>query len=183
MPIQFHCEHCGAKISAPDAAGGKKGRCPSCKQHVYVPAPDADELDLAPLDEKEEKKLADKVARDLAAEHDLFLAQAGSQPADEADPSLVDDPHGEGGVALPAASPGGAKPAPPRELLIAYLVHMAKGNLEQANAVAGQLKADRPAAMQAIALLTADPVPEPRIAKLPLPVMAGFLKQLEHQLK
>jgi DNA-directed RNA polymerase subunit RPC12/RpoP len=37
MAITFHCGHCGKKIEAPDSAGGKWGKCPSCHNKVYVP--------------------------------------------------------------------------------------------------------------------------------------------------
>lgn len=48
----IQCPHCGAKLDVPEAALGKKGRCPKCQQKflVQVPAP-LDELSLAPLDE------------------------------------------------------------------------------------------------------------------------------------
>ena len=58
MSIKFHCEHCGKRIDAPDTAGGKWGKCPSCHNKVYVPQPeDGDEpLTLAPVDETEEQE-------------------------------------------------------------------------------------------------------------------------------
>ena len=56
MSIEVHCPKCGKVIRAPDDAGGKHGRCPSCKESVYVPLPPADEgeIKLAPLDEEED---------------------------------------------------------------------------------------------------------------------------------
>ena len=58
MAIEFHCEHCGKKVRTKDEAAGKRGRCPYCKQSVYIPMPQAEiePLDLAPLDESDEKK-------------------------------------------------------------------------------------------------------------------------------
>ena len=38
MAIRFKCS-CGALISAPDAAAGKRGRCPKCKTLFLVPTP------------------------------------------------------------------------------------------------------------------------------------------------
>jgi hypothetical protein len=35
--IEFYCEHCGQKISAPKAHSGKKFRCPKCRNLVDVP--------------------------------------------------------------------------------------------------------------------------------------------------
>lgn len=36
MPIKFECS-CGKRIEAPDAAAGKKGKCPRCGREVLVP--------------------------------------------------------------------------------------------------------------------------------------------------
>lgn len=44
MAIQFACPHCQAPIRVNDAAGGKRGKCPNCKNAVLVPvvtAPDS----------------------------------------------------------------------------------------------------------------------------------------------
>jgi hypothetical protein len=35
--IEFYCEHCGQKISAPKVYSGKKFRCPKCRNLVDVP--------------------------------------------------------------------------------------------------------------------------------------------------
>ena len=37
--IRFACEHCGKPVRVPEAAGGKKGRCPFCKAVVDIPPP------------------------------------------------------------------------------------------------------------------------------------------------
>jgi hypothetical protein len=39
MPILIQCPLCGNKGTAPDAAAGKKVKCPKCKQLLVVPAP------------------------------------------------------------------------------------------------------------------------------------------------
>jgi hypothetical protein len=39
MPIPFACESCGVKITAPDAAGGRKAPCPKCRTILIVPVP------------------------------------------------------------------------------------------------------------------------------------------------
>ena len=59
MAITFHCEHCGKKIEAKDAAGGNWGACPACHNKVYVPdlsAKAGEELKLVPIDENEVNK-------------------------------------------------------------------------------------------------------------------------------
>jgi hypothetical protein len=37
MPIAFHCSSCGNLVQTPDAAAGKKGRCPFCSDVMQVP--------------------------------------------------------------------------------------------------------------------------------------------------
>ena len=78
MSITFHCKYCGKKIKAPDKAGGKWSKCPSCHNKVYVPGLDTDgeQLKLAPLDKSEEekqKKLMDetyKLQQDILSQPD-----------------------------------------------------------------------------------------------------------------
>ena len=41
MPIPVTCDGCGARFKAPDAAAGKKGKCPKCGARIVVPAPAA----------------------------------------------------------------------------------------------------------------------------------------------
>ena len=41
MPIPVTCSSCPAKMNAPDAAAGKKVKCPKCQQIITVPAPAA----------------------------------------------------------------------------------------------------------------------------------------------
>ena len=35
--IKFNCDNCGGKFSAPESHAGKKGRCPKCKNVVFIP--------------------------------------------------------------------------------------------------------------------------------------------------
>jgi hypothetical protein len=39
MTIQFDCPTCGKKLRAPEAAAGKKGKCPGCQNTFQVPEP------------------------------------------------------------------------------------------------------------------------------------------------
>jgi hypothetical protein len=194
MTIEFHCEHCGKKIRASDADSGKKGRCPSCKQRIYVPSPDPEEVALAPVDEAEEKELFEQVARDLAAEHDLMVerdsrgASGDEEPLDE---SLVDDPHAEGGVALPEVDEDVPAPVAEgpltsrmvRDLVVEYLLQMADGQLEQAESIGETLKRDPAATIKALDQLGVDPLSDPKLSRLPGPVVNGFFKQLKESLQ
>jgi hypothetical protein len=38
MPIRVTCPNCGNVLTAPDAAAGKRGKCPKCKSAVAIPA-------------------------------------------------------------------------------------------------------------------------------------------------
>lgn len=38
MPIAITCTSCGSRINAPDAAAGKKAKCPKCKAVVSIPS-------------------------------------------------------------------------------------------------------------------------------------------------
>jgi DNA-directed RNA polymerase subunit RPC12/RpoP len=35
--IKFHCKNCGEKFSVPEIHAGKKGKCPKCKNIIFVP--------------------------------------------------------------------------------------------------------------------------------------------------
>ncbi len=50
MAIEFHCNFCDKLVKAPDDAGGKKGKCPSCQSVLYIPMPEGtvEEFDLCP---------------------------------------------------------------------------------------------------------------------------------------
>ncbi|MCI0358087.1 MAG: YIP1 family protein [Planctomycetaceae bacterium] len=39
MPIEFPCPACHQQVRTPDAAAGKKGKCPNCGAVVIIPAP------------------------------------------------------------------------------------------------------------------------------------------------
>ena len=82
MPIAVACS-CGKRFRAPDAAAGRRGKCPACGATLQVPAGDA-----APL-----------AARPLAA-------PAPPPPVPAADPDYVSDPSDYGAYDLaPTPSP------------------------------------------------------------------------------
>ena len=41
MPIEFNCQNCGRLMRTPDAAAGKKGKCPSCGATMDIPSASA----------------------------------------------------------------------------------------------------------------------------------------------
>ncbi len=52
MPIKVTCSNCGGVLHAPDDAGGKRGRCPTCGNVLPIPAANAaSSLPTAPVDD------------------------------------------------------------------------------------------------------------------------------------
>jgi hypothetical protein len=167
MSIEFHCNHCGKLVRAPDDAGGKHGKCPACRQSVYIPMP-ADQiepLEIAPVDESEER------------ERDRLLKES-----QDLQRRLLEEREIPRGTATPPPSPG-AQVMPPsldiETLVIEYAEAMAAGNLEQAEQLAASIRADMDTAREVTQRLMLDEIPPERLAKIPRPVLVGFLKQLQ----
>ena len=87
--IRFTCQSCGQPVRVPDPFGGKKGRCPSCKQVVQIPA--ESEPSPAPGDEVD----------DLAALLDQ-TAPAREPPPAPPPPSIEDVADAGADSSLPA---------------------------------------------------------------------------------
>ena len=167
MPIEFHCEHCGRLVRAPDDAGGKHGKCPACKQPVYIPTPSdqIEPLELSPVDDDEERERqrllreSQEIQRRLLEERDIPGSAADAPPP-----------------------PAGAGVPPPKldmeALIIDYALAMAAGNLEAAERIAADIRTDMDAAEDMMQRLTADEIPHKRLIDIPRPVLVGFFKQL-----
>lgn len=160
MPIELTCEHCGKRVRTSDEHAGKRGRCPYCKNEVYIPSPDValEPLKLAPVDQKEEaerQRLLDETKR--------------ISHAIRADRTEV--PEGTAGRAP-------AKAVDVEEAVISYAVAMAAGELEKAERLAGMLHDNFEAAEQVIQRITADDIPPARLKNIPRAVLVGFFKQL-----
>jgi len=170
MSIEFHCNHCGTLVRAPDDAGGKHGKCPACHQSVYIPLPSdrVEPLEIAPVDEAEERERARlvKESRDLQRR----LLEERDIPA--------------GAAATPPPSPAG-QVIPPKldmeTLIIEYAQAMAAGDLEQAEQLAADIRADMKAAEDVMQRMTLDELPPEGLAGIPRPVLVGFFKQLREK--
>lgn len=167
MSIELHCPKCGKLIRAPDNAGGKHGRCPYCKESVYVPLPPAqeDEIGLAPVDNEEERRL-----EELRRESTQYIATVGHETEDVPD---VGDP-----------PPSGPAPVPiPGEVVDlgaeveAYLVAMRDSKLDEAEEVVGRLAQAGTQARDYVEGMMVDEMPL-QIENLPTPLANGFLKTL-----
>ncbi|MGD0077594.1 MAG: hypothetical protein ABSB91_03085 [Sedimentisphaerales bacterium] len=172
MSITFHCEHCGKKIEAPDAAGGKWGKCPGCKNKVYVPSKEAeDELKLAPLDTEDERRQRALYAETVRLRQEILneteVPEEGAQPKKESN----------------APKPGVLSDAELEVDIIAYLRQMADGDLEEAEQTAKTLIPSGNRAVKILERIALSEIPEPEIADIPQNVLAGLIKSLRGRFK
>jgi len=177
MAIEFHCEHCGAKVRAPDKGGGRQGRCPKCSQRVYIPLPpeEVEEVPLADSPGATPDAADDAAAR--RAEMDLFRDPAIGERVPEPDQSSDEIP-----MQQTASRPAPAGEAEVPMLVIDYLLAMSDGELDEAGELLAQLQSQRDAALAQIDKLAGDDLPPDALANIPSPVLNGFLKQLRGQL-
>lgn len=165
MPIELHCNHCGKLVRAPEDSGGKHGKCPSCHQDVYIPTPsDALEtLKISPLDPNSERERAR-----LRHESNVVAARLLSER---------DGGDGARGAGRAAPSPA-LTPHELEEQVIQYCVMMAAGDLGPAESIATTARRQAKLLDDVINRLIADELPPTQLAKIPRPVLIGFLKQL-----
>lgn len=184
MSVKFHCSHCNKLIKAPDEAGGKHGKCPYCKQEVYVPTPD-DQLDvipLAPIDQDAEQR-----ERELA-EEDLRLRAAASREEESKPrrgrPTHVSDDTGPIGLAgeslrsPPPATTGGGATA----MIVRFVLAMQASELDEADRLAARLKRAGGRAKDEVQRLMVDEIPAAGLEDVPPALCKGFLKSLLERL-
>jgi phage FluMu protein Com len=171
MSITFHCEHCGKKIEAPDNAGGKWGKCPGCKNKVFVPSPSeqTDELRLAPLDTDDERKQKELIAETVRLRQDILSETA--VPEEGVQPKQA------------AARPGALSDAELTTLIIAYLRQMADGDLEEAERTAKSIIPEGPRALKILERIALSEIPEPELSDIPQQVLSGMIKNLRGRMK
>jgi hypothetical protein len=173
MGISFHCEYCGKKIEAPDAAGGKWGKCPACRNKVYVPAnnPPDDMLRLAPIDTEEERK-----RKKMAAEVDRLREKI----LDEKDiPEEGVVPKNQSA----APEPGDLSDAELTTFIISYLRQMADGELDLAEQTAKTIIPNGQNAIRRLEKIALSEIPEPEIADIPQQVLSGLIKSLRNRIR
>jgi len=168
MSISFHCESCKKKVKAPDTAGGKWGNCPHCKHRCYIPlppAPDEEEIKLAPIEESEEEKYARMMreTRNLT----LNIFHEVEQPDENNTKAAVREEPDE------------------RELIkavILYLRQMADGQLDEAQLIADQLAQFNKAVKEILVKMARAERPEPELADIPERVVNKLIKNLNANL-
>ncbi len=168
MAITFHCEHCGKKIEAPDNAGGKWGKCPACRNKVYVPDSNTgEELKLAPMD-----------TNDLAEQRRLMAEtrRIEQEILSEKDEVLDDSPE----KAVPVYD------ISDNELtknIIIYLRLMADGDLEQAERISSSIIHCGKRALKILDGIAVSEIPEPELADIPQQILAGLVRTLRTKIK
>ncbi|TWT40410.1 hypothetical protein RAS1_41190 [Phycisphaerae bacterium RAS1] len=168
MAIEFHCDHCGKMIRTAEDNAGKRGKCPSCHQSVYIPSPpdQLQPLDLAPIDanaDRDEQRLRDE-SRRLAATllHEKQTPERGPAAA---------------GAAAPSRDPG-VTHTDVEHWVVDYVIAMADGQLDKAGRLAQSVRQNMRLADDVIDRLMVDEILPANLARIPRPVLIQFLKQL-----
>ena len=167
MTIQFHCEHCGKLVQAPDDAGGKRGKCPHCQGSNFIPAPQSAEIDLAPLDGEEERRRQREIERLLAAERDILAETVRDEKTPRVSQMDTQD------VAPPDL----------HHLVVNYCLAIARGNLQDADVQVMKLNQHSGPNRQAVSDFIDGKVLEPALDAVPGRVLQGFLKTLMRLMK
>jgi hypothetical protein len=170
MAIEFHCEHCGKTVRAKGEHAGKRGRCPSCQQSVYIPTPDdeLEPLDFAPVDEdaqrREEEMLRESqdLARQLRSDREAAESGGSTPPSPRA----------------PTGSDALLSKEQLRVKIISYVQEMAAGNLEAGEKLADDIHQQQALAEPIIDNIAGDEIPPEELSDVPRPVLQGFLRQL-----
>jgi hypothetical protein len=165
MPIQFHCEHCGKKIEAPDNAGGKWGKCPRCHNKVYVPQLETggDELKLAPIDEgeaiRQRQLMAEtfEITQNILEEKTLPETPGSGQNSDMSEEQLT-------------------------EIVIRYLRQMYEGDLEDAQRTSELIVAHRRKVKGIVEQIAASDPPDPELMDIPQQVLSALIRNLRVQI-
>jgi len=168
MTISFKCEHCGKKVEAPDTAGGRRGKCPYCKQTCYIPGRVADEelYDFAPEDEAEEQR-ARQEQQALRRQERELLAEA---PQKEVVPPT------------PFEQREGLESDDLHHVIVNYCLDLRDSNLERAEAHVAQLRKVRRTALVAVEDFLSGKALEPALDAIPTKLLQGFLTQLRDAL-
>lgn len=166
MAILFHCQFCGKEIKAPDEAGGKWGKCPSCHNKLYVPSQvSGDDLKVAPLDtdlmESEKKLMAEtyKLTQDIMQEREVR----------EGPPELSGAIYEMSGREL-------------KDNIILYLRQMASDELDEAEATAALISPFAAQALKIIDRIALSEMPEPELADIPPQMLSGSIRTLRSRL-
>ena len=166
MTIEFRCEHCGKKVSAPDEAGGKRGKCPYCRGSNFIPAP-VDESDLPDVVEPDES--------------DVQHERQQREKLRQQERALIEELGG--GESVPLEQRDDVSPEDLYHLIVNYCLDIMNSNLERARAHVEKLNKFPGMARQAVDDVLAGKAADPALDVIPEKLREGFLKQLRGELK
>ena len=163
MTIKFHCEHCGKKIDAPDTAGGKWGKCPSCHNKVYVPqsGTEEEELKLAPIDETEEERKKRLLAESFQITQNILQEKNAPDGADS-----------------PLSQVRDISTETLTEIIIRYLRQMYDGDLDEAQRTAESIATHRRQAKDILDRVATSEPPDAELEDIPPHLLSGFIRNL-----
>jgi phage FluMu protein Com len=166
MTITIQCENCRKDVAAPDEAAGKRGKCPYCGHSNYIPAPVADDeiLDLAPVDEEEERRLKEE-------RHRLHEQAKALLDADKEQP------------AVPLDQREAVSSQDVQHLVVNYCLDMYSSRLDRLRTHVTQLRKHQLAGLQAVEEFATDRIKEPALKSIPPRALKAFLAQLKEELK
>ena len=166
MAVPFHCEYCGKKIEAPDAAAGKWGKCPACHNKLHVPDfGGGEELKLAPINESDEAKEKELMNETHKLRQDILLEKE------------VPEDSGEVPISSSEISDKQLK-----DNIVNYLRQMSQGQLEQAGKTAGSIASCGQRAVDILDRIALAEIPEPELADIPPQVLSGLIRDLREKL-
>jgi phage FluMu protein Com len=172
MAIEFHCEHCGKLVRAADEYAGKRGKCPGCQQSVYIPTPEIEPLPFAPVDREDEQRqreLLDETRRLT----ETIMHERDTLPPEPPRAAKQPRPAPEGDARLSHVVM--------EEAVVNYAKAMAAGNLERAEELMRDIRADSRLADEVIQRIMVDEIPPAELADIPRPVLIAFFKQLREK--
>lgn len=158
MSIELHCSSCSGKVSAPDHAGGRRGKCPYCGASVYIPMPPDpnEEIGVEPLDEEFVQHVNEMIEESFAV-----TAGAGADFGMDDGPGEVLDCDEE--VKL-------------------YILSLRDSRLDKAESALDRMKKQKTKAKNHVQAMIADPMQQPYDG-VPAPLMKAFLQKLATELQ
>ena len=139
--------------------GGKRGKCPYCKQSNYIPAPVADDelVDLAPEDAEEAKQSHEERSQERSLIAAMDGGETPSVPLEHRDEVSAKDLY---------------------HLVVNYCLALADSKLEQAEDNLARLQRFPHSAETAVGDFISGKVVEPALDGIPTKILNGFLNQL-----
>lgn len=173
MSIKFHCEHCGKKINAPDDAGGKRGKCPSCGQKIFVPAPEGEleEIPIAAENPTEEKQRQELRKQRLTEQEALTDHKEAVNAPDSREQTIPD-------TSLPIDDNGVIDSISTEDKIKQYIVVMSRGELDEAERLETEIVKEGEKAKQLVETLAVQDFIHPELQDFPQSVISGFFKKL-----